>query len=101
MRPLLLASLAGLMLVPCWPLPSQPPLFVPEGPVAPHGLEEIHQPLHVVNRLYQAALSRGENQVGGGDFGVRDHFLRALEDKWHLVPSLNSVDRLEVRRGVG
>jgi hypothetical protein len=73
----------------------QPSLMVPEGPVAPPGssLDEIHRPLHVVNKLYKEALRKGESVTG--DFGVRAHFLAALKDRWHLVPSLNTVERLD------
>eukprot|EP00802_Teleaulax_amphioxeia_P026392 Tamp_27454.p1 GENE.Tamp_27454~~Tamp_27454.p1 ORF type:complete len:284 (+),score=47.05 Tamp_27454:46-852(+) len=74
-------------------LPSHPPLAAPEGPVALHGLEEVHRPLSVVARLYKRAVNSGKPVTG--DFGVREHFLRELEGKWHLVPTLNTVDRLD------
>ena len=76
-------------------LQSQPPLVPPEGPLAPPGsaLEEIHRPLNVVTRLYKEAKASGAPVRG--DFGVRKHFSTALKDKWHLVPSLNTVERLD------
>ena len=88
-----MAYLACLLIQPPGCLLSQPPLVAPEGPVAPHGLEEIHRPLSVVSRLYQSAVRAGKPVAG--DFGVREHFLRELEGKWHLVPTLNTVDRLD------
>jgi len=89
----IMAYLACMLIQPPGCLLSQPPLVAPEGPVAPHGLEEIHRPLSVVSRLYQSAVRAGKPVAG--DFGVREHFLRELEGKWHLVPTLNTVDRLD------
>jgi len=76
-------------------LQPQPPLVPPEGPALLHGMEEIHRPLNVVNRLYREALINSKGSPVTGDFGVREHFLNKLHGKWHEVPSLNTIDRLD------